>query len=99
MQIEKDIYVDLSARQRGLYRALLANVSVADLLEKAVATLEAKKCFPPNTRRILDVLRFIENHILPLYTLEVLLVLSNLKSPINPNIDQSSSFHLPIDNL
>jgi hypothetical protein len=35
LQIEKDIYVDLSARQRKLYRALLANVSVADLLEKA----------------------------------------------------------------
>jgi DNA helicase INO80 len=34
-QIEKDIYVDLSARQRALYKALLANVSVADLLEKA----------------------------------------------------------------
>jgi DNA helicase INO80 len=34
-KIEKDIYVDLSARQRGLYRRLLANVSVADLLEKA----------------------------------------------------------------
>jgi chromatin-remodeling ATPase INO80 len=35
LEIEKDIYVDLSARQRGLYRGLLANVSVADLLEKA----------------------------------------------------------------
>ena len=34
-QIEVDIYVDLSARQRALYKALLANVSVADLLEKA----------------------------------------------------------------
>ncbi|KIP12607.1 hypothetical protein PHLGIDRAFT_98060 [Phlebiopsis gigantea 11061_1 CR5-6] len=34
-KIEKDIYVELSARQRALYRALLANVSVADLLEKA----------------------------------------------------------------
>ncbi|KAJ7446520.1 SNF2 family N-terminal domain-containing protein [Mycena galericulata] len=34
-KIEKDIYVDLSARQRSLYKALLANVSVADLLEKA----------------------------------------------------------------
>lgn len=34
-QIEKDIYVDLSARQRGLYRGLLANVSISDLLEKA----------------------------------------------------------------
>ncbi|KAG6911866.1 hypothetical protein DXG01_000113 [Tephrocybe rancida] len=34
-KIEKDIYVDLSARQRSLYNALLAHVSVADLLEKA----------------------------------------------------------------
>jgi DNA helicase INO80 len=35
LQIEKDIYVDLTARQRALYKALLANVSVTDLLEKA----------------------------------------------------------------
>ncbi|OCH96546.1 hypothetical protein OBBRIDRAFT_815823 [Obba rivulosa] len=34
-KIEVDIYVDLSPRQRALYKALLANVSVADLLEKA----------------------------------------------------------------
>ncbi|KAF9015289.1 SNF2 family N-terminal domain-containing protein [Cyathus striatus] len=34
-KIERDIYVDMSARQRALYQALLANVSVADLLEKA----------------------------------------------------------------
>jgi DNA helicase INO80 len=34
-KIEKDIYVDLSARQRTMYKALQANVSVADLLEKA----------------------------------------------------------------
>ncbi|KAH9946815.1 P-loop containing nucleoside triphosphate hydrolase protein [Amylocystis lapponica] len=34
-KIEVDIYVELSARQRALYKALLANVSVADLLEKA----------------------------------------------------------------
>ncbi|KAI0257582.1 SNF2 family N-terminal domain-containing protein [Lactifluus subvellereus] len=34
-KIEKDIYVDLSARQRAMYKALQANVSVADLLEKA----------------------------------------------------------------
>ncbi|KAF8740591.1 hypothetical protein AX14_007973 [Amanita brunnescens Koide BX004] len=34
-KIEKDIYIDLSARQRALYKALLANVSVADLLAKA----------------------------------------------------------------
>ncbi|KAG1755152.1 SNF2 family N-terminal domain-containing protein, partial [Suillus paluster] len=34
-KIEIDHYVDLSSRQRALYRALLANVSVVDLLEKA----------------------------------------------------------------
>jgi len=35
LQIEKDIYVDLTPRQRALYKALLDNVSVTDLLEKA----------------------------------------------------------------
>jgi chromatin-remodeling ATPase INO80 len=35
LKIEKDIYVDLSARQRAMYKALQANVSIADLLEKA----------------------------------------------------------------
>ncbi|KAF7784425.1 hypothetical protein Agabi119p4_590 [Agaricus bisporus var. burnettii] len=34
-KIEKDIFIDLSARQRALYSALLANVSITDLLEKA----------------------------------------------------------------
>ncbi|KAF8167976.1 SNF2 family DNA-dependent ATPase [Crassisporium funariophilum] len=34
-KIEIDIYVDMSPRQRALYKALLANVSVSDLLEKA----------------------------------------------------------------
>ncbi|KAF8078491.1 SNF2 family DNA-dependent ATPase [Lyophyllum atratum] len=40
-KIEKDIYVDLSARQRTLYNALLAHVSVADLLEKAANISDA----------------------------------------------------------
>ncbi|KAF9787052.1 DNA ATP-dependent helicase [Thelephora terrestris] len=34
-KIEIDVYVDLSARQRKLYKVLAANVSVADLLAKA----------------------------------------------------------------
>lgn len=34
-QIEIDVFVDLSPRQRALYAGLLANVSVSDLLEKA----------------------------------------------------------------
>ncbi|KAK0472556.1 hypothetical protein EDD18DRAFT_1094036, partial [Armillaria luteobubalina] len=33
--IEEDIYVSLSARRRSLYKALLAKVSVADLIAKA----------------------------------------------------------------
>ena len=34
-QIEIDVYIDLSARQRKLYKVLAANLSVADLLAKA----------------------------------------------------------------
>ncbi|KAK0499895.1 SNF2 family N-terminal domain-containing protein [Armillaria luteobubalina] len=34
-KIEEDIYVSLSARRRSLYKALLAKVSVADLIAKA----------------------------------------------------------------
>ena len=34
-KIEIDVYVDISARQRSLYSALLSKVSVQDLLEKA----------------------------------------------------------------
>lgn len=34
-QIELDIYCDLSPRQRALYRGLRANISVAELLQKA----------------------------------------------------------------
>lgn len=41
--------------------------------------METKKCFPSDTRRILDVLGFIEDHVLPFDTLEVLLILSNLE--------------------
>ena len=49
--------------------------------QKSVTTLEAKKGFPPSTGRVLDVLSFIENHILPLDALEVLLVLRDLLHP------------------
>lgn len=40
-KIEEDIYVDLSYRQRALYRGLLSNVSVAELLEKAANANDA----------------------------------------------------------
>ncbi|GBE77918.1 Putative DNA helicase [Sparassis crispa] len=36
-KIEIDVYVDLSARQRALYKGVLAKVSVADLLQKAAS--------------------------------------------------------------
>lgn len=35
LQIEHDIYCDLSPRQRALYRGLRANISVTELLQKA----------------------------------------------------------------
>lgn len=41
-KIEIDIYVDLSARQRSLYKALLAKVSIADLLAKAANISDAE---------------------------------------------------------
>ena len=44
-KIEIDIPVDLSARQRALYKALRANISVTDLIEKAkhVGNVEAAR--------------------------------------------------------
>lgn len=47
--------------------------------QQSVAALEAQKCFPPYTRRVLDVLSLVENHVLPLDTLKVLLVLRDLE--------------------
>jgi len=44
--------------------------------QKPIATLKPEESFPSNARRILDVLRFIQDHVLPLDALEVLLVLS-----------------------
>lgn len=46
--------------------------------QQSVAALEAQKCFPPYARRIFDVLSLVENHVLPLDTLKVLLVLRDL---------------------
>ena len=47
--------------------------------EEPVPALETKQCLPPSTGRVLDVLRLVQNHVLPLHTLEVLLVLGNLE--------------------
>lgn len=46
--------------------------------QQAVAAVEAKKCLPPDTGRVLDVLCFVQDHVLPLDPLEVLLVLRYL---------------------
>jgi DNA helicase INO80 len=40
-KIELDIYVDLSARQKAMYRTLLSNISVADLLAQAANLSDA----------------------------------------------------------
>lgn len=42
-KIEEDIYVDLSYRQRAMYRALRTNVPVAELLEKASSDVESAR--------------------------------------------------------
>lgn len=42
--------------------------------------MEAKECFPSDTRGIFDVLSFIKDHVLPLDPLEVLLILGDLRS-------------------
>jgi len=47
--------------------------------EKTVATMKSKKRFPPDAGRILDILSFIENHVLPFDSGEILLILGNLK--------------------
>ena len=40
--------------------------------------MEAEQSLPASTGGVLDVLRLIKNHVLPLHALEVLLVLENL---------------------
>ena len=43
--------------------------------QEPIATLKPQESLPSNTRGVLDVLRFVQDHVLPLDTLEVLLVL------------------------
>lgn len=47
--------------------------------QQAIAALKAQQGFPSSTRRILDVLRFIEDHVLPFHASEVLLILQDLE--------------------
>lgn len=47
--------------------------------QQPVAALETKKSLPSSTGGILDILGLVENHILPLYALEVLLILRDLR--------------------
>jgi DNA helicase INO80 len=42
-KIEEDIYVDLSYRQRALYRQVRSNVSIADLLQRASSDAESAR--------------------------------------------------------
>ena len=57
--------------------------------KEPVATMEPKECLPTCTGRVLDVLSLIENHVLPLHTLEVLLILSDLWTE-SQNLDQQT---------
>lgn len=47
--------------------------------QEPIPTLESKESLPPSTGRVLDVLSLVEDHILPLDSLEVLLILSHLR--------------------
>jgi len=51
--------------------------------EETVSAMKTKESLPPNTGRVFYVLGFIENHILPFNTLEVLLILNSLPSPMS----------------
>lgn len=46
--------------------------------EQTITAIEPKERFPSRTGRILDVLGFVQDHVLPLLALEVLLILSYL---------------------
>jgi hypothetical protein len=48
--------------------------------EEAIAAMESKKRLPPNAGRVLDVLSFVKNHILPFDPLEILLILGDLQT-------------------
>lgn len=41
MQIEIEVYCDLTARQRALYRGLKEKLSISELLEKATSLNES----------------------------------------------------------
>ena len=51
--------------------------------------MEAEQSLPAGTGGVLDVLRLIENHVLPLHSLEVLLILSDLWTE-SQNLDQQT---------
>jgi len=40
--------------------------------------MESEECFPPDTGRVLDVLSFIKDHVLPFDALKILLILGDL---------------------
>ena len=54
--------------------------------QQAVAALETEQRLPSATRRVLDILRFVKDHVLPLHALEVLLVLRDLFASVSTMI-------------
>jgi hypothetical protein len=66
--------------------------------QKAISTLESEEGLPSNTGRVLDVLCFVENHILPLHPLEVLLILGDLvKENVLGRSENDEAITIPID--
>lgn len=65
----------LSAGARTLHGVLDRSTSQ----QQSVSALETQKRLPSHTVRVLDVLSLIQDHVLPLYSLEVLLILRHLQ--------------------
>ena len=65
-------------RKKAIRRTLHRVLNRCTREQQAVPAVETEEGLPTSTGRVLDVLRLVENHVLPLHALEVLLVLGNL---------------------
>lgn len=70
--------LDQEIENEGSGRTLHGVLDRRSSQKQAITALESQEGFPTHTGRILDVLSFVKNHILPLDALEVLLILSHL---------------------
>jgi hypothetical protein len=59
--------------------------------KKSIPAMETEERLPSDTRRVLDILCFVKNHILPFDTLEILLILDDLgRHPVGNQLAKQS---------